>query len=286
MSTRKIGITSGDYARWGERRYKKLKELGYSCLDYNIHNTDLPLYHCSEKELEAMMAKEKALAAEAGIEISQVHGPWRWPPKENTEDDRAERLEKMSTSIRATAMLGCKYWVIHPIMPFHVHDTKIGKEQETWDLNMAFMTKVLKVAKEYDVTVCLENMPMPEFSIASPADILRMVRAINDDHFKICLDAGHVAMFKVVTAGDAVRELGNEIRVLHIHDNRGSKDLHLMPWFGIIDWEDFGKALKEINFQGAFSFELGPPSKAPIPFVEDLYRTYVTIAECIMGEDD
>ena len=46
--------------------------------------------------------KEKKLAWEAGVEISQVHGPWTWPIREVTEEGRAERLFNMKKSIKYT----------------------------------------------------------------------------------------------------------------------------------------------------------------------------------------
>ncbi len=57
--------------------------------------------------------------------------------------------------------------------------------------------------------ICFENMLMREISLATPADILKFVKAINDDNFKICLDIGHVAVFNDLVPGDEVRRLGN-----------------------------------------------------------------------------
>ncbi len=123
----KIGITSF----YGNIKYEKLKEYGFDCVDFNMADTDLPIYTLPQYESDALILKEKALAEASGIEISQVHGPWRYPPLDLTEEDRAERLEKMKRSIRSTSLLGCKYWVVHPIMPYTTHDTERGKEKET-----------------------------------------------------------------------------------------------------------------------------------------------------------
>ena len=56
-------------------------------------------------------------------------------------------------------------------------------------------------------------------SIATPEKILEFVKEINDDHFKICLDTGHVSVFSELSIGNEIRKLGDYIRVLHIHDN-------------------------------------------------------------------
>lgn len=255
----KIGILYfpyGDaYARYGKEAFAKMKAAGFSAVDYNMAETETELYTLSETELEAKMLADKKAASDADVEISQVHGPWRWPPQDATEEQRQERLEKMKRSLLATRMLGCKYWVVHPIMPYWITDLETGDAQKTWDLNLTFMQELLSYAKEQDVTICLENMPMCKFSMATPQNVFDFVKIINDEHFKICLDVGHTAVFPDLSPANAVRELGDAIKVLHIHDNMGNKDSHLRPTEGIVDWDDFGKALKEIGFNGVFSLE-------------------------------
>lgn len=282
----KIGISASSlnnqYGRWGADAYRKLKEHGFSCSDFNMADTDICLYTLPENEADEILLTERKLAETAGIEISQVHGPWRWPPKDNTSEDRQERMEKMKRSIRATKLLGCKNWVVHPIMPFGIEDIPAGKSDMTWEMNLSFMSELLKTAKEYDVTICLENMPMPLFSMARPKDILRFVKQMNDDHFKICLDTGHVNVFPELSAAEEARALGNEIRVLHVHDNNFGRDAHMFPFFGTIEWKDFGKALKDIGFNGSFSLETLPPANLPDSIFEKLCISLREIAEWIL----
>lgn len=262
----KIGVLvkfyESGYNRYGDEKYKKIKEHGFDCVDLNIVNTETELYNASEERFNEILLKEKRLAEEAGIKIHQVHGPWR-VPKDTTEEDRQERMEKMQKSIRAASVLGVKYWVIHPLMPYDTNDLETGMAEKTWEINLAFMRKLLETAKEYDITICFENMPMNNFSISKPEKILEFVQAIDDDHFKICLDTGHLARFKVSKTGDAIRLLGDNIKVLHTHDNNGDKDAHQFPYTGIIDWEDFGKALKDIGFDGVLSMETAPSADLP-----------------------
>lgn len=257
----KIGMTG--LPRYGEDKYKKLKEYGFDCIDFGLAETDTVFYMLPEAESDTLLLKHKALAEASGVEINQVHGPWRYPPMDSTPEERAERFEKMSRSIRATALLGCKYWVIHPIMPFGTHDLEIGKEKETWELNLEFFRALLPVAKEHGVTICFENMPMLNFSMAKPVDILRFVEEMGDENFKVCLDTGHVTVFKELSIGEETRRLGKHIKVLHVHDNRMSLDMHLFPYLGKTNWDDFLAALKEVGYNGVFSLETEPPAAYP-----------------------
>lgn len=258
----KIGVSIEPYGKaanyFGEELFQKLSSFGFSAIDYNISGTLYELYSMDDAAFEQKLFAEKAAAQAAGLEIHQMHGPWRSPPRDATVEDRQERMEKMKRSILAARLLGCKYWVIHPIMPYGALDLDTEDPPKTWALNKAFMGELLQYAKEQDITICLENLPMSKFSMSNPKQILKFVREMNDDHFKICLDTGHSNFFPDVCLSDMVREMGSDLKALHIHDNMGDRDFHLWPTKGIIDWPGFMKALKDIDFQGVFSLETTP----------------------------
>ena len=259
----RIGIAFNPYeadsvARYGKEKFEILKECGFSAVDYETANTLTELYEMSDEELEKKLYEEKADAALAGMTVSQVHGPWRYPPQDLSDEDRAERLEKMKKSIVMTRLLGCKYWVVHPLMPYGTKDLLSDNAEDTWRINLEFMPKLVEFAKTQGVTVCLENMPMRNFSMSRPEKILEFVNTINDENFKICLDTGHVAIFSDLSIGNVVRELGDKMKVMHVHDNLGDGDRHLRPGCGRLDWNDFADALYEIGFDGVFSLETYP----------------------------
>ena len=263
----KIGVSvkmrKGGYDRFGTEKYKKIKSHGFDCVDFDMCNTSNQLYHLNEKDFEKHLRTEKELSDNAGIEIYQTHGPWTLPTKVFETSDRIRCLEEMEKSIYATAILGSKYCVFHPLMPFGIDDIEKGMEKETWEINLSFMTKLLERAKEYQVTVCLENTPFPKFSLATPRQISNIIGEINDKNLKMCLDTGHIAVFGDKCPGNAIREFKEDIKVFHIHDNAGKKDEHLSPYLGIIDWKDFSSALKEINFDGNLSLEIVPKEILP-----------------------
>lgn len=252
------------HAKLGEDKYTVLKSLGFSAIDYGIANVDDIFYTTPIEELRPLLADIRNSIENVGMTVSQVHGPWTWPPiYDASVEARAVRLEQMKRSVELTAMLGCSCWVIHPLMPFACRDVLLHKEQEAFDINLRFMRELLPFAKQHGITICLENMPMKNLSLASPAAILRFVREIDDTHFKICLDTGHTTMVSDRSLADTVRMLGNELRVLHVHDNNGEHDQHLLPGEGVIDWPAFIKALRDIDFDEVFSLEATPPRSLP-----------------------
>jgi len=108
------------------------------------------------------------------------------------------------------------------------------------------------------VTICLENMPHRNFSMAKPEKVLQLAKLLDDPHFAVCLDFGHVATQENMSVADQIRLLGDKLQAVHIHDNGGEKDEHLWPGAGIIDWAEAMKALREIGYTGVFSLETHP----------------------------
>jgi sugar phosphate isomerase/epimerase len=139
------------------------------------------------------------------------------------------------------------------MMPCGTGSGEHAEEQK--QINYEYFNRLCDVAEEYGITICFENLPFPALPINNCRQILDFVKWINRDCFKVCLDTGHALVTKE-QPGEAVRMIGKEyLRTLHVHDNDGTGDYHQLPGTGIGDWEDFGRALNEIGFDGALSLE-------------------------------
>ena len=268
-------------ARFGDRRYAVLRDAGFDGLDLRINDKVAVIAAFPEDEYMAVVMRHKAMAEEAGIGIFQLHAPWTWPLENGTEDVTV-RTEATKKVIRSAVILHCPYVVVHPLMPFG-RDEENGKEAETWEANLAFLKDLATYAGSLGVTVCLENMPFKRYSLTLPDATYRMVKAVGDEYLKICLDTGHCAKFKL-QPGKVLREIGDEVRTLHVHDNDGEKDLHVLPYFGVSDWEDFGKALIETGYPGTFCLESGAPHpKMDLELMKEMLRFDAMIARSVLN---
>ena len=255
----KLGITNWDYIKAYplEEAYRRLKSHGYDFADYQqFINTERDFFKSSLRTFENAIIEEKKIAEASGISFSQAHGPWRHPTRDLDPADRAERMESMKKSIYGTAALGCKNWVIHPLMPYGSGSP--DHPEKVMEINREFFSEICDYAKTMGITVCYENMPFLQLPISSTASIISFVRELNRDNFKVCLDTGHSIVWGEQPA-DAVRLIGKDLLyTLHIHDNDGSYDRHLQPEMGIINWTAFADALREIGFEGVCSLECAP----------------------------
>lgn len=274
----KIGIVHDAYS--GPTGPERMKRHGYDCADWQgFLSTENELFFCKEEEFRTRLQSERRRYERAGIEISQVHGPWRYPPVERTPEERKKRMEDMCRSIRGAAELGAKYWIVHPIMPFGTDRHSHGEEE--WRLNVDFLGGLAREGEREGVTVCLENMPFKELATSSPRQILRLVKEVGSESLRVCLDTGHCAVLGEDPA-DAVRLFGTEyLRTIHVHDNDGRGDRHFLPWFGVIHWDRFTAALKEIGWKGVMSMECRAPEKLPEGCREEAQRALAAIARTL-----
>lgn len=270
-----LGATLSMFNCYGKNCFSKMKEYGIDCVDFHL---EAELEGRTEGEFEAYILDLKAQMDAAGVTPAQAHGPFKWPIHDETEQLRSARMVLMKRSIRCASLMGIKNWVIHPIVPFGTGDFW---PEEVWRINEEFFRELLPTAKQYGVTICLENMPWKTFPIALPEQALKLIHMIDDENFKFCLDTGHVSVVGM-SAADAVRMAGDDLRSLHVHDNDGKNDMHAVPCTGIIDWKAFVAALREIGYDGVFSFENGFANFIPNASNDVRLKAFRVIVDDIM----
>lgn len=266
----RIGITGSSYYIEGKKEtdYEQMKRDGYNCCDYQgLTDTTGELYNADDAEFAKMLFTEKKKAEAAGIEFSQVHAPW--PTDDTSERSRIKRLEYMKKAVRGTSILDGKYLVIHPIMPNHDFEEDPDLTEK---LNEEFFREICTYAKPYNVGICMENMPMTELRLSSVKKTAEFVKRLDLTNFFICLDTGHANIFGD-DCGEDVRLCDGRLKVLHVHDNNGLTDEHILPYLGTIDWASFKSALSDTSFGGVISMELSA-SKMPL---KDLQRKFLKL---------
>ena len=252
-----IGIGNYYLDRYGiEEGARKMAEHGYGALDFGFVSTNSIFYSDNEADYLPVIEKYTTALKNNGIKIEQIHGPWRYPPKDATEEDRAERFEKMAKSLRLAKLVGAKYVALHPIMPFGAESDE--NPDEVYKINRDYYSALAKIAEELGVTICLENMPFREFPLSSCESIMALIKDISSPAIRFCFDTGH-AIYYGEPIAESVKKVGSEyLRILHVHDNDGDGDDHLPPYEGSIDWGKFIEALYDIGYDGVLNLETTP----------------------------
>ena len=258
-----------------EQGLKTMSRHGYTGMDYQeLCKADSPLFSMSDTEFKDYLTRFRSVAEDNGIKVSQLHGLWVAP-------DRTARQRKQSVGffikdIKGAEILGCKNVVIHPFLPFG-WGAEIDKDK-IWDVNIELFDTLLPVAADCGVTICAENQPFTAIEISTVAGVKDLVRTINSPYLKVCFDTGHANVFHDDIAKD-VRLLGEDLACLHVHDNKGNWDQHLIPYQGNIKWGDFLSALKEIGYKNTFSLETFISRNMPEPILENMRKDLAALAK-------
>ena len=128
-----------------------------------------------------------------------------------------------------------------------LHVTKSKNPPPISDIAIKRYKKLVAKAEKLGVIIALENTRMPQY-------FDYIFDNISSDNLKICYDSGHDHAFTQDTF-DFDKYKG-KIVCLHIHDNNGQKDQHLLPFDGNINWDNLLGKLKAAEYQGPITLEV------------------------------
>ena len=233
-----------------------MNELGYYGIDFQeFANGQSPLMSMNEEQLKAYLLPIKEEAHKNNMVIHQLHSYWECPPiLDRHEKTLFSQIDKYEKAIIGASILDCPYVILHARLPYlgvSAENTEIAIE-----INVKFIKKLLPLAHKYNVTLCLENLPFPDFASCSIDKTIEIVDLVNDERLGICLDTGHANCFQDDIYTDVIK-IGKRLKTLHVHDNLSHlrMDLHMVPFTGNLDFKKLMQGLKQIGFAGVFSSE-------------------------------
>lgn len=225
-------------------------KAGYKVLDMNFASYSRGSLPMTQPDWESWVREIKELADSLGVEWMQGHAHFNSQGIAEWDDELIRRL------IIGAGILGVKWLVIHPVT---VKDDVWYSHEKSFQVNLESYKKYGELASKYNVGICLENMfdgREVRRYCCSVEELVELYDTLNDSStFGICWDTGHASLMKIDQAG-ALRKLGKRLKALHINDNRSEYDDHIAPYFGLIQWDPILQALKDIEYEGDFTFEI------------------------------
>lgn len=213
----------------------RLAALGYRhldlAIDYCVHNADCPILEDGwEKWANAL----RELAEKNGVSYTHSHA-----------FGNAALGAELFRCFGVCRVLGAKYTVVHPIHK-RADGGVIEGDDEFLSVNVPAYQALLEEAEKNNVILLSENLLWG--ATIPPASISALVDEVNSPYFGWCYDAGHANARG--TGSKALLEVTHVPLSLHIHDNRGRRDDHMLPGDGNIDWKEFLDVLLEIGYKG------------------------------------
>ena len=220
-------------------------------------------------------AQFKAVAERYGVRFPQGH---LLLGADITLDETVEHLKDWLDLYHA---IGVKACVLHAGGGRIVREGGTPRQRD--EANIAALKILCAHIAGRDQYICLENL-MEAYHTA--ADLRMLIDAVGSPQLKICLDTGHLH----VAGGkqsDFIRDVGQLLYALHIQDNEGQTDEHLIPYGnGTIDWDDFIQGLAALDkpYGGLFNFEIPGESGAPFAILMAKLDYLRVVAEFMIGK--
>ena len=107
--------------------------------------------------------------------------------------------------------------------------------------------KIVKYAEKVKIKIALENVEDPNY-------LEYVLTNVKSDFLGICFDSGHYHCY--FQDKFSFQIFKNKIFAVHLHDNHGLKDEHLLPFDGNVDWLKIAQELKKSNYLGPIILEV------------------------------
>ncbi|MER0122481.1 sugar phosphate isomerase/epimerase [Streptococcus sp. ZJ93] len=235
-----------------EKVIRLCAEAGYTILDFCFH--DLITYESPLKtdSWEDYFHFIKKVAADCNIRFQQGHAIVYDFCR--TDIDHQLYDELFRRCIVGANILGIKWLVVHPST---VRDEVLFKAKSKRK-NIEFFQKWVTVAKDYQVSFAVENMwdlhiqPIRQYCV-EVEELIELVDAVPG--LGACWDCEHAEIMQI-DQGQALEALGHRLKALHISDYTNEKDIHLLPYLGNSNWDAIFTALRNIQYDGVFNFEI------------------------------
>lgn len=161
---------------------------------------------------------------------------------------RQEAVDEIKRALDIVEQIPFRYCVQHVAGHRDIPDDR------KWDAAFSSLEHLSLFARQRGVTMAIENTPG---EMATPMNLKNFLERTRLTNVKICFDAGHAHLEGGVPAAlEFVRDL---IATTHLHDNRGERDDHLLPYEGTIDW---AATLAGLPAEVPFVLELKEPAAA------------------------
>lgn len=254
--------------------FEYIKSCGFEAVDFNIDHYLKPnvlakegisetFFDRSVEDILSFFTPLKEASEKTGVIISLMHAPFPCFFRDMPELNEYI-VGVLDKCLAACEYVGCPAIVVHP-------NAGENKNDEL-ELNLDLYRTLIPIVKKYHgVKICSENIfirrgqRMVAGRFADAAEACRLIDTLNEeaggDYFGFCLDVGH-ANLTARNVHDFVVELGDRLTILHIHDNNGMEDFHMIPYsylttssLHVCDWQGFVDGLAESGYSGTLAFE-------------------------------
>ncbi len=125
------------------------------------------------------------------------------------------------------------------------------------------LISINNIVLDHDIYIGIEDFPLDNYCLEQYRESLSDILICS--HYGVLIDIGHANIrlksqeyFSNLTYGQYMERIPRRIFEVHVHDNDGSKDLHLAIGEGNTDFKAVIQGLKNIGFNGMATIQIAP----------------------------
>lgn len=248
----KLATTTGDFGRFCatyEERVSHVIRAGFRYLDLNLYTVKPGDSLLADADWKKNAGKLQEYTKRLGGTFVQAHSVGFNPLLRD--DFWQTGFDATVRSLEICRILGIPHTVVHA-------GWKKGLDKDGFfEENRKFYELLFPYMEQTGVAVLTENSTKANMGthwyIESGEDTRQFADYVNHPLFHACWDTGHANIQGNQYAD--ILALGDQLHAVHINDNRGQGDEHILPYLGTMNLDEILHALRDVGFRGAFTFE-------------------------------
>ncbi len=197
------------------------------------------------------LAETVAYAREQGLYVSNAHLPFKNINCIWEEGDAGDII----TDEHCKLVKKCGELNI-PAVVYHVSSTYTPPEYNIKGIER--IERVVSAAEQYGVDIAFENLRRIDY-------LQYVYDNLSSDRIKFCFDCGHHNY--LCPELDLFEMFGDKLIAVHLHDNFGDYDWHMLPFDAKVNFEMVTKGLIKVGYEGPISLEVHQD-------VHSMYKNY------------
>lgn len=190
-------------------------------------------------------------AREQGLYVSNAHLPFKNINCIWEEGDAGDIMaEEFCRLVRACGDLNI------PAAVYHVSSSFTPPPYNMKGIER--IRRIVKAAEEAGVDIAFENLRRIDY-------LQYVYDNVPSERAKFCFDCGHHNY--LCPELDLFEMFGDRLIAVHLHDNFGDYDWHMIPFDGKVDFKMVTKGLKSVGYRGPISLEVHQD-------VHEMYKDY------------
>jgi len=256
--------------QWCFPKGTPLKELFEVSQKAGFDVVELNLNPEGEVGLTADTTPEQArqianLARDHNIQLPSVSTSllWKFPLSSDDPSVRELGRQVITKQIELAAEIGADTVLV---VPGAVNDTTTY--EDCYERSRNELEKIVPIAEKHQIRIGIENV-WNKF-LLSPLEMKQYVEHFDSSYMGVYFDVGNIILYGFPEQW--IRYLDSKIFKIHVKDFRrnvgtGAGFVPLLS--GDVNWPEVVKALREINYKGALTAEIGIYPHSPLQAVYD-----------------